>query len=533
MELTTRIFRDLAVLAHWAFQVAECEPGAYKLAEVAKNKKGAFNINRDALQTSSLPECATWQDESEYIVQLSYNGGMQVYTFAIGNVFDLLAKFKKIATEDITAKEKSELCTMTKGDKGEILSNNLRVKVLQYKSDGNTLTEKWESLTSYADGIYYYVDKGTINGDIANFVFAKNGIYWDAMRCDRVEWIEARRGILIADLRNFEENVISRAERGMFINTLHIEVMRRLGYDTAPLYESRNAYIKRREDEEKRKREEKQRREQERKGAEERRNAELLADGKKKLLNGEKITVEQIELIAEVVGYKINIRTLGTMRKKLVSMSYSETDGWNYSYYQGKNTSEKSFTGAMDAIKSIYMMLKSEECERESAQETECTAETPQSEQSEQTAVIIPVTINQYTYTHIAKTTFAAMPHPALSPALYTAKVYGVLCGHIAVRRRRWRRKRRCMARYPVPGGILVRNVVQSPSERKETGVSRVYLPRQAINSHASQHNGINTPLHTLHTLHTGITLVCVGTNENISNIINKQYHGEMFCRGA
>lgn len=273
---------------------------------------------------------------------------------------------------------------MTKDDRDEILSNTLRAKVLQYKSDGNTLTEKWESLTSYADGIYYHVDKGTINGDIANFVFEKNGVYWDAVRCDRVEYIDARRDILIADLRDFEENVISRAERGAFINKLHIEVMRRLGHDTAPLYVSREAYLKNREEEERKRAEEAERRERERKEAEERRKAELLADGKEKLLNGEKITVEQIELIAGAVGYKINIRTLGTMRKKLVSMSYSEANGWDYSYYSGKNTSDRNFKGAMDALRAIYIILKSEECERESAQGTECTAEISQSEQSEQ-----------------------------------------------------------------------------------------------------------------------------------------------------
>lgn len=384
MELTTRIFRDLAVLANWAFQAAGCEPGAYKLTEVATNRCGKFNLDRYELQTSSLPDCATWQDESEYIAKLSYNGGMQVYTFEIDSVFNLLKRFKRIAAEDITAKEKRELCTMTKDDRDEILSNTLRAKVLQYKSDGNTLTEKWESLTSYADGIYYHVDKGTINGDIANFVFEKNGVYWDAVRCDRVEYIDARRDILIADLRDFEENVISRAERGAFINKLHIEVMRRLGHDTAPLYVSRETYLKNREEEERKRAEEAERRERERKEAEERRKAELLADGKEKLLNGEKITVEQIELIAGAVGYKINIRTLGTMRKKLVSMSYSEANGWDYSYYSGKNTSDRNFKGAMDALRAIYIILKSEECERESAQGTECTAEIPQSEQSEQ-----------------------------------------------------------------------------------------------------------------------------------------------------
>lgn len=526
MELTTRIFRDLAVLANWAFQASICEPGAYKLAEVAKNKDGKFNIDRDALQTSSLPECATWHDESEYIVKLSYNGGMQEYTFGIDNIFDLLARFKKIATKGIKAKEKDELCTMTKGNRDEILNNTVRAKVLQYKPDGNTLTEKWESLTNYADGIYY-VDKGTINGDIANFVFEKNGIYWDAMRCDRVEYIEARRDILIADLRNFETNVISRAERGMFINTLHIEVMRRLGYDTAPLYASRNAYLKRREEEEKRKREEEQRREMERKEAEERRKSELLADGKKKLLNGEKITVEQIELIAEAVGYKINIRTLGTMRKKLVSMSYSEANGWDYSYYSGKNTSDKSFNGAMDLIKSIYMMLKSEESERENT--TDTGKEPEKQTESICTVITIAITgsirqaIMQRVCEHLAKPNKKRPEH--LQPE--RLQHYGLL------RRKTFRRLRvrRCFAVRRTVG----RTYAENAAERKETGKFPClygcgYRQFTRGSTQARGMNGINTPNTPLHT---GITPMYGGANDNISNKINEQYHGEMYCRGT
>lgn len=357
MDLTTRIFRDLAVLANWAFQSIECEPGAYKLAEVAKNKYGKFNIDCNALQTSSLPECAEWENESEYIVKLSYNGGMQVYTFYLYNVFDLMARFKKIATEDITAKEKGELCTMKKGNVDEMLNNTVRAKVLQYKPDGNTLTEKWETLTKYAEGIYYSVDKGTINGDMADFRFEKNGTYWDAIICDRVEYIELRREKITEMFVNFEANVISRAERGMFINTLHIEVMRRLGYDTAPLYVSRETYLKNREEEEKRKHEEEQRREQERREAEERRKAEVLADGKKKLMNHERITVEQIELVAEYVGYKIHIRTIGFMREKLTEVVMLDDDRVQVFGYK---LTSRNIDGTAKVMHELYDRLKAQ-----------------------------------------------------------------------------------------------------------------------------------------------------------------------------
>lgn len=102
------------------------------------------------------------------------------------------------------------------------------------------------------------------------------------------------------------------------------------------------------------------RREAERKEAEERRNAELLATGKRKLLSGERITVEQLEIIANAVGYKINIRTLGTMRKRLVCMSYSEENGWNYSFHCEKNTPSRSFNGAMAVVKELYECLKAQ-----------------------------------------------------------------------------------------------------------------------------------------------------------------------------
>lgn len=93
--------------------------------------------------------------------------------------------------------------------------------------------------------------------------------------------------------------------------------MRRLGEDVAPLLASREAYLKQREEEERQKAWEAQRREIERKEAEERHNAEQLAIGKQNLMNHKAVTVEQIELLAKAVGYKINIRTLGFMREKV------------------------------------------------------------------------------------------------------------------------------------------------------------------------------------------------------------------------
>ena len=103
---------------------------------------------------------------------------------------------------------------------------------------------------------------------------------------------------------------------GGWLTKLHITVMERLGYDTTAMIEAYNEVRRQREERDRQQAEEAERRERERMKAEERRKAEVLEDGKEKLLNHERITVEQIELIAETEGYKINIRTIGFMRGK-------------------------------------------------------------------------------------------------------------------------------------------------------------------------------------------------------------------------
>lgn len=121
--------------------------------------------------------------------------------------------------------------------------------------------------------------------------------------------------------------------------------------------------------------------------AEAKRKENLLAEGKKKLLAGDKISVEQIELIAENVGYKINIRTIGTMREKLASISIDESGAVSYSYYKTKNTSARSFEGICKTIRELYDIIKRQVAETpqistESAETKEVSAEEEKREET-------------------------------------------------------------------------------------------------------------------------------------------------------
>lgn len=232
--------------------------------------------------------------------------------------------------------------------------DTVRAKVLQYKADGNTLSEKWETLKKFAEGVYYRTEN-EYGYNTAYFIFESDGFFWDINGSDREDYIEQHRQEIMMYRKEFEGKILSRAEKLDYINLLEIEIMRRLGHDIAPLIASRKASLKRREEEERKAAEDKARREQERKEAEQQRKAGLLADGKEKLMANKAVTVEQIELMAEAVGYIINVRTVGFMRKKVskAALNADETvTVW------GNKLTSRNISGTADVIQEIAARIQ-------------------------------------------------------------------------------------------------------------------------------------------------------------------------------
>lgn len=232
-----------------------------------------------------------------------------------------------------------------------------RAKVLQYKTDGNTITDKRETLTKYTDGVYYTTDDDGYGNTIHGIVFEANGVYWRIRQALCPEELNADNIYcqkVIEKRRNFERDVLAQAESGQYVNNLQIEVMRRLGHNVDDLQAARDEYIRQSEERYRLQAEEAERLERERKEAEERRKAEVLADGKEKLLKHECITVEQIELIADAVGYKINIRTIGFMREKVTKAVLREDDTvtvW------GHKLTSRNIDGTAKVMHEIYDRL--------------------------------------------------------------------------------------------------------------------------------------------------------------------------------
>lgn len=256
------------------------------------------------------------------------------------------------------------------------MDGTIRAKVLQYKSDGNTLTEKRETLKKYAEGVYYTTDDDGYGNTIHGIVFEAKGVYWWSRQALRPKELNADNIYcqkVMEKRRNFEHNIMAQAEAGQYINNLQIEVMRRLGYDVAELQAAHDEYIRQCEERDRQQAEEAERRERERREAEERRKAEVLADGKEKLLKHERITVEQIELIAEAVGYKINIRTIGFMREKVTEAVMLDNDRVQVFGYKLTN---RNIDGTANVMYELCDRLKAQ-AEEEAKQPAQPT-ETPQ-----------------------------------------------------------------------------------------------------------------------------------------------------------
>lgn len=121
MELTNRIFTDLAKVAKWAFNATLAKPGTYTLTEILRDKTGVFLVQDELLDFSTLPECAERANDYNDTIRLSYNDGESVYEFRASGVFYLMNKFKSLAK--VKATEKAAMCTFVKnGDEGELIA---------------------------------------------------------------------------------------------------------------------------------------------------------------------------------------------------------------------------------------------------------------------------------------------------------------------------------------------------------------------------------------------------------------------------
>lgn len=89
---------------------------------------------------------------------------------------------------------------------------------------------------------------------------------------------------------------------------------------------------------------------------EEQQEAESLAKAKESFISGETISRNDFERVADSIGYKINIRTIGTLRKRITGIKVVN-DGTPTVYGTNKRA---GLNGAFAAIREVYELVKAQ-----------------------------------------------------------------------------------------------------------------------------------------------------------------------------
>lgn len=125
----------------------------------------------------------------------------------------------------------------------------MKVKVLKYKFDGNTVVAPYMELEAYAENVYTSLsaknEYGNEDDDCFHVVCKIENVYFSCGQYSRrILDKEGHREEAAGYCRNWITNTLRDAENGSHITLLSIRVFERLGLDTAPLLQAREAYRK-------------------------------------------------------------------------------------------------------------------------------------------------------------------------------------------------------------------------------------------------------------------------------------------------
>lgn len=180
----------------------------------------------------------------------------------------------------------------------------MKTKVLTYKNDGNTLTDKYMELTNWFDNIYY---SEADEYEVHYIVVECRGQFAVLSSIRTYQITDENKEITKKELDNLFEWMMSQR----WIQSLYIEFARRCGMNYELLKQKRNAIIQERENEQRIKDE--QRAKELEEGQKE--YALKMQGIKDRLLSGECINTEDIHDAITFFKFKVHPRTLGTIIK--------------------------------------------------------------------------------------------------------------------------------------------------------------------------------------------------------------------------
>lgn len=231
----------------------------------------------------------------------------------------------------------------------------IRAAVLQYANDGNTIITKQTTLTKIRDDAYYYITTDSFGITNTILVLRKGNVFWRAYRYshNKTNWENLEPNIT----QKWLQCIFNSAKTEEYVNNLEIEVCLRVGYDVTGLRAAHDNYLRKSEEKERQKYDQEEQAYKERQEQKRARKIQLVNDARKKILSSRELTVEQIELLAESLGYHIHGKTLGMMRERIITMSINEKFSVSLSGYDIK---KRNVSAACDVLRKLYKLVLSE-----------------------------------------------------------------------------------------------------------------------------------------------------------------------------
>jgi len=188
----------------------------------------------------------------------------------------------------------------------------MKIKVIDYKNDGNTVTTRFYEVEEFAPGVYISKDNDSdlyllIFGNIEKNVYVIDGFY-------SLQTIEANKEYVTSIPADFMKFMLEKP----FIRKIDIEFAKECGLDYQILEKRRDEIFAIRKKEEAEK-EAKKRQEEEEHAAKE---SKRIDDRLQALKDGKNISYQDLLDIIEKYNFKIAPRTLGAIRKQVTSYSY-------------------------------------------------------------------------------------------------------------------------------------------------------------------------------------------------------------------
>lgn len=327
--MNEQILTKLIEIANYVFDnLLSVKDGVYTAAELCNEK--------DALGNKI---CLSYKEVETHTVEVD--------TFKCSipsdRIFFTVWKFEQLCK----VKQKDKVHFNKGVDNKEVVKE----KAMYYKSNGNDIVSRKKSLEKHSDNIAT---------DGMSIYYKISDIWYDLRIGYHENAIRRAIDILAENPNYFKECLQGKIDNNLYLNNIEIAMCEVLGLDKDAAIQSRENCLKRREQEKIEREQARIEKEKQREEAERKEKEHVIKETEQKVINNEKVSSENFELLCKVYNIELTPKQIGCLRDRIVSLNGNE-----YSYWKVKGKRVPK----VDGLLSAYDMLREAIQQREAPDE--------------------------------------------------------------------------------------------------------------------------------------------------------------------